>query len=71
MAVTGPIDVDGDDEIVLLINRDGGGVVGVAYAEGDGWWRGRDVFGKARRLFPTPGADDLRMDVAERLTRPA
>jgi hypothetical protein len=67
--MNGPIDVDGDDEIVLLIDQDSGSIRGVAYAEGDGWWRGRDIFGKPRRLFPTPGADDPRMDVAERLTR--
>lgn len=67
--VTGEIEVRGDLEVILLVDRTSGDLLATAYAADDGWWRGRDVRGNVRMLFPTPGAADPRLDVAERLTR--
>lgn len=62
------LDVRGDDDILIVVDPESGDVLATAYAASDGWWRGRDVQGKVRMLFPTPGAPDPRLDIAERLT---
>jgi hypothetical protein len=66
--LTDGIDVEGDDQIVLLIDHETRGVVGVAVTEDDDprWWRG--VYRKReRRLFVPDDVEEPGLDAARRL----
>ncbi|WP_030166762.1 hypothetical protein [Spirillospora albida] len=64
----GRVDVEGDDEIILLIEHGTRVVVGAAFAEDDDprWWRGVYAH-RTRRLFVPDGVDKPGLDVARRL----
>lgn len=62
------IDVEGDDEVVLLIDHDTRIVVGVVIAEDDDprWWRG--IYNKReKRMFVPASVEKPGLDAARRL----